>query len=90
MAQDDEYPSAHMATRAYQISDRPGATLCIGVPAGRNRPAMWITTAQTGPLTHVILSQFHGEKEALAAANFLDSLIGQIQRVIDHIAGDDS
>lgn len=78
-----------METHAYEITDRPGALLCVGVPPGRVRPALWLTTSQTGSTVHVILAQFHGEKQALVAVNFLDSLIGQIQRVIDHLAAGD-
>lgn len=64
--------------------------MCVGVPAGRTRPALWLSTAQTGEPLHLILSQFHGETEAMVAVNFLDGLIDQIQHVIDHLAGDDS
>lgn len=77
-----------METRAYEITDRPGARLYVGVPKGRNRPALWIKTPELGEATFVILAQFHGEKEALVTANFLDALIGQVQRVIDHLAGE--
>jgi hypothetical protein len=77
-----------MLTRAYEITDRPGARLYVGIPHGRHRPALWIKTPELGENTFVILAQFHGEKEAVVAANFLDTLIGQIQRVIDHLAGE--
>lgn len=74
-----------MQTRAYQITDRPGVTLCVGVPSGRQRPALYIILPETGRAQH-ILAQFHGEVEAKVASNFLDATIGQIQRVIDHLA----
>lgn len=77
-----------MLTRAYQITDRPGATLYIGIPNGRHRPALYMTTENTGR-AHIILAQFHGESEATVAANFLDNTIGQVQRVIDHLAKGD-
>lgn len=77
-----------MLTRAYQITDRPGATLYVGVPSGRQRPALYMTTHDTGK-AQIILAQFHGEKEATVAANFLDAMVGQIQRVIDHLASGD-
>jgi hypothetical protein len=77
-----------MLTRAYEITDRPGARLYVGIPQGRHRPALWIKTPELGESTFVILAQFHGEKEALVTANFLDTLIGQVQRVIDHLAGE--
>lgn len=65
---------------AYQITDRPGATLYLGYPPGRKRPALWIIA----PEGSVILAQFHGEKEAQVTANFLDEMVNQINRVIQH------
>ena len=78
-----------MLTHAYEISDRPGATLFVGYMKGRERPAMWMTMYETGDKV-AVLAQFHGDREALAAANFLDTLVGQIQRVIDHLAAGES
>lgn len=78
-----------MLTHVYEITDRPGARLYIGVPAGRVRPAMWMTTSGTGD-AKIILAQFHGEREAQVATNYLDTLIGQVQRVIDHLAKGDN
>jgi hypothetical protein len=78
-----------MMTRAYQVTDRPGATLFIGIPSGRNRPALWMTYHKTGE-AQVILAQFHGEAEATVVANFLDAMVGQIQRVIDFLADGDA
>lgn len=53
--------------------------LCIGKPDGRTRPALWIRS----PEGNVILAQFHGEREAQIAVNFLDQSVEQITRVID-------
>lgn len=68
-----------ITVHAYEIADRPGALLCIGRPEGRTRPALWIKS----PEGTVILAQFHGEKEAQVAVNFLDESVGQIARVIN-------
>jgi hypothetical protein len=76
-----------MLTRAYQISDRPGATLYVGYMKGRVRPSMWMTMEPHGDHP-AVLASFHGDREAVAAANFLDTLVGQLQRVIDHLAGE--
>lgn len=76
---------------AYEITDRPGVRLCVGVPPGRTRPAMWLESPGTSNKP-VILAQFHGENHACAAINFLDSTIDQINRVIKFLAdekGDD-
>lgn len=67
---------------AYEIEDLPGARLCVGYPHGRNRPALWIVSKADGGA--VMLAQFHGEREAQIAINFLDETIGQINRVIQH------
>lgn len=67
---------------AYGISDMPGAHLCVGIPRGRSRPALWISSPADGG--SVILAQFHGEREAQIAINFLDTSADQINRVIQH------
>lgn len=69
-----------MAVHAWEITDRPGARLCIGRPPGRSRPALWLMSSEGD----VMLAQFHGEKEAQVAINFLDQTIDQINRVITH------
>lgn len=80
-----------MLTRAYAIEDRPGAMLFIGVQPGQVRPTLWYYQKGPGYEDTITLASFHGEKQAIVAANFLDAMTGQIQRVIDHLAkGDDT
>lgn len=74
-----------MDIHAYAISDRPGALLCVGVPQDRTRPALWIQEGDEDP---VVLAQFHGEKHAQVAINYLDTMVGAINRAIAHHTGE--
>lgn len=81
----------------YEISDRPGMRLCVGQQPGEARPTLYFAqdlppdeVLKTGnAVRRITVASFHGEKHAMATVNYLDSLIGQIQRVIDHLAGDE-
>jgi hypothetical protein len=76
----------------WEISDRPGARLCVGYLPGRSRPALWIEDRSAG---RAILAHFNGPKHVQAAVNFLDAMADQINRVIEfyqsnqHNQGDD-
>lgn len=84
-----------MQTFVYEISDRPGMRLCVGQQPGEVRPTLYFVqdlppedVLKTGnAVRRVTLASFHGEKQAQATVNYLDTLIGQIQRVIDHLGG---
>jgi hypothetical protein len=71
-----------LTVHVYQIGEQRYPQLAIGVPDGRTRPAMWMILA---PNQNVILSQFHGDQEARAAIYFMDSMVEQINAVIDHL-----
>lgn len=55
------------------------ATLCVGIPKGRVRPALWVSSGKKT----VMLAQFHGEAEAALAIKFLDQHSDAVQHVID-------
>ena len=66
------------ATFGYQcVGD--DATLCIGIPKGRVRPALWVSVG----IETIMLAQFHGEVEAAFAIKFLDQHSDAVQHVID-------
>lgn len=65
----------------YEIEDRPGVRLCLGVPPGQVRPALWIVQEGTPAL---ILGRFNGPREMLIAVNFMTTLVETINRVITH------
>lgn len=78
-----------MNTHVYEIEDRPGAQLCVGLLPGRTRPALWITSIANADGEVAVLASFHGEKHAQATVNFLDAAFNAIQRAIDfHNKGD--
>ena len=69
----------------YEIEDRPGARLCVGVQPGQVRPTLWVEQGAD----RATLASFHGAKHALAAVHFLDAMVGQINRAIeDHLPTD--
>lgn len=65
----------------YEIPDRPGARLVIGRQPGKQRPEMWLDTADG----RAVLASFHGEKQMQVTVNFLDTMIDVINRVIAHL-----
>lgn len=70
-------------THVYQISDRPGWSLAIGVPLGEQRPAIWlIKDGKAG----TILGRFYGDQQALVTIAFLDDQVDAINRVIQFYA----
>jgi hypothetical protein len=82
---------------AYEITDRPGVRLYVGVRPGTTRPTVWIEQVVTDPVTGnpatgstdaVVLASFHGEKQARVLTNFLDAMVGQINRAIEHFHGE--
>jgi hypothetical protein len=64
---------------AYENSS--AAMLCIGVPEGRTRPAIWFRYKGVT----VMIAQFHGEQEALAMIEFMDTHTDDINKVIQHL-----
>lgn len=68
---------------AYQLDSTPGYSLCIGVPAGRVRPALWLVNQERGE--SMILAQFHGAAHARLAIDFLDRMTDSINAVIHHL-----
>jgi hypothetical protein len=85
-------------TYVYEITDRPGMRIAIGQQPGEKRPTLYLIqdlppedVLKTGHgVRRITLASFHGEKQAQAAANYFDTLIGMVQRVIDHLTkGDD-
>ncbi|MEP6990087.1 MAG: hypothetical protein ABJA80_04085 [bacterium] len=55
------------------------AVLCVGIPKGRERPALWL--AAHGRT--VMLAQFHGPTFAAMAVKFLDQHSDAVQHVIN-------
>jgi len=56
-------------------------TLCVGIPKGRARPALWFT----GPHGETsIIAQFHSTAHAQALVAFLDEHGRQVQNAINH------
>jgi hypothetical protein len=77
-----------MDTHAFEIIVRGNPVrLCIGVPKGRKRPALWIDAphpANDGG-NAVILAQFHSEPAAYVAVQFMEDITEEINRVIEHL-----
>jgi hypothetical protein len=71
-----------LATFGYEISDRPGARLFVGKAPGLKRPAIWMEMPPEPP---VLLGFFQSPKHALLTVNFLDTMVDQINRVIQHL-----
>lgn len=69
----------HSPIHAYQNSSSP-ATLMIGVPNGRTRPALWAVVGTV----NIMLAQFHGMDEMNALVEFMDAHTNDIQKVIDY------
>lgn len=73
--------TAELATGAvfgYQCVGDP-ATLMIGVPRDRTRPAMWMSSSGTT----VMLAQFHSMQMAALAVVFLNRHNEAVQHVIN-------
>jgi hypothetical protein len=71
-----------LKTFAYEISDRPGFRLFIGVPEGQTRPALWCEMQGHAP---AILARFYGPSHAQITVNFLDTMIDQINRITTYL-----
>jgi hypothetical protein len=88
----DAVPIALDGWHGYEIEDRPGATLYVGVQPGQVRPTVWIVEHNLdeqgiplpGPPRVATLASFHGEKHALALVHFLDTMTAQINRAVAH------
>lgn len=67
---------------AYATPNLPGVTLYIGIPKGRQRPAMWLRESAH----ERVLAQFHGPMQAAAAVVMLDAIHENVNAVIDYYA----
>lgn len=72
-----------VAVHVWQIGMQEYPRLSIGIPDNKVRPIMWITLA---PEQNIILASFHGDEQANAAIHFLNSMLDQINHVIEHYA----
>jgi hypothetical protein len=73
--------------RVYSSDLTTGVALMVGVLPGQVRPTLSIQQDGEPP---VVLASFHGEKHAQVACNVLDAFVGDIQRVIQHLTGEDN
>lgn len=64
---------------AFRVPENQGLMLCIGIPPGRVRPALWASVDGTVR----ILAQFHSVPDASSAAVILTTIMGAVQRAID-------
>lgn len=72
-------PDVLELNKAWQIAGK-NVVLHIGAPPGRVRPALWMSMGDEA----VILAQFHGDKHAVAAAGFIDSMMQLVNEAIDY------